>query len=418
MIESRWDVVVVGAGPAGLAAACMAAEAGRRVVVLDENPQPGGQIWRGEDHHWIRRFSASGSTFRGACTVVDQPEPGVLHVVGRNISYHLRFKRLVIATGARERFMPFPGWTLPGVVGAGGLQALVKSGWPLAGKRVVVAGAGPLLLQAAAFFRSRGARLTCLAEQTPLRRGLSFALRSGKRLQAIALLGRLCDVPYRWSCWPVRASGQERVESVTLRQGDRMWTEPCDYLACSFGLVPNTELAQLVGCELVDGAVRVDEQQETTVSGVYCAGEPTGIGGVDLALIQGQIAGCSAAGSLQRASAFFEQRARWIEFRARLQAAFALRQELRQLPDPETVVCRCEDVPLKEIRPHSCWRSAKLQTRCGMGPCQGRICGPIVEFLFGWKVDSVRPPLTPVRLEQLVNRGSAATADRHDSHPG
>ncbi|MCS6817177.1 MAG: FAD/NAD(P)-binding oxidoreductase, partial [Blastocatellia bacterium] len=150
------------------------------------------------------------------------------------------------------------------------------------------------------------------------------------------------------------------------------------------------------------GYVRVNEFQETSRVGVFCAGEPTGIGGVDLALIEGQIAGYAAAGRPELARALFGLRARWRCFASRLNRAFALRPELKSLPDARTIICRCEDVPLERLRRYGSWREAKLQTRCGMGPCQGRICGPAVEFLFGWTVESHRPPIFPTRVESLM----------------
>lgn len=402
MPDQEFEIAVVGAGPAGIAAACTAAECGKRVVLIDDNPAPGGQIWRGEQNVWTQRLAASGCSLLPSSSVIDQPETGVLRIASGNISYDLRFKHLVIATGARERFLPFPGWTLPGVCGAGGLQALAKSGWPVKGKRIVVAGTGPLLLAVAAYLRKRGAHLACIAEQAPTVRVMTFALQSGKLPQGARLQLQLLGVPYRFACWPAAARGAEQLETVTLRQGDREWTERCDYLACGFGLVPNVELAALLGCPLHHGTVKVDEYQQTAVPGVYCAGEPTGVGGVDLALIQGQVAGFAAAESPEKARGLFRQRARWVEFRTRMDAAFALRDELRRLPADDTLICRCEDVPLGQIRQHHSWRSAKLHTRCGMGPCQGRVCGPIIEHALGWPLESVRPPLFPASIRQLA----------------
>jgi len=200
----------------------------------------------------------------------------------------------------------------------------------------------------------------------------------------------------------VSAEGARGLEAVVLRSGNETWREPCDYLACGFGLVPNLELALLMGCDVRDGFVAVDQFQQTSVAGVYCAGEPTGIGGVDAALVEGQIAGCAAAGEIHRARALFTARRRAVRFRTALDRAFAPRDELKTLPTPETVVCRCEDVPLGLVRTESSWRSAKLHTRCGMGPCQGRVCGPALEFLLGWRPDSVRPPIFPARLDHLA----------------
>lgn len=176
----------------------------------------------------------------------------------------------------------------------------------------------------------------------------------------------------------------------------------CDYLACGFGLVPNTELATLLGCKVEAGSLDVDEWQQTSVPGVYGAGEVTGIGGSELAEREGEIAGFAAAGQQSRARATFRARARAQRFAATLNRAFALRNELRTLPRPDTIVCRCEDVCWEKVRRQEGWRETKLKTRCGMGPCQGRVYGPAIEFLLGWERDGVRPPLHPVPAAHLV----------------
>ena len=152
----------------------------------------------------------------------------------------------------------------------------------------------------------------------------------------------------------------------------------------------------------------MDDDQQTSVPGVFCAGEATGIGGLDLALVEGEIAGYAAAGRMREASARYALRQQHRRFATALEKAFALRDELKTLPAPETLVCRCEDVSYARIRACSGWREAKLQTRCGMGPCQGRVCGGAVEFLMGWHSESVRPPLFPARIESLARDPGAS----------
>jgi NADPH-dependent 2,4-dienoyl-CoA reductase/sulfur reductase-like enzyme len=176
----------------------------------------------------------------------------------------------------------------------------------------------------------------------------------------------------------------------------------CDYLACGYGLLPNTELARALGCEVEQGAVKVDIWQRTSISNVLCAGEGTGVGGVDLALVEGRIAGLTASGRASEAQAHFAQRGKWRGFAARLARAFAPRAELRTLAQPDTIVCRCEDVCHEELRTQPGWRSAKLHTRCGMGPCQGRICGNATDFLYGWRPDAVRTPISPARAGSII----------------
>ena len=412
MPDREYHVVVVGAGPAGLAAACRAAECGRTVALLDDNPHPGGQIWRAaagrlpkEAARWLAAAERHGVEWMAGACVFDAPEPRRLAVETPDGQCRVGYRSLILATGARERFLPFPGWTLPNVVGAGGLQALAKSGLPVAGKRVVIAGSGPLLLAVARYLRRRGAAVRVVAEQAPRsalwRFGGRLAGHPAKLLPALELRAGLLGTRYLTSCWPISAQGHERVQSVTLRRGARTWTEPCDYLACGFGLIPNLELAELLGCRAWTGGVHVDEYQQTSVAGVYSAGEATGIGGLELSLAEGEIAGYAAGGSPDRARLRFARRAAHQRFAAALEQAFALREELRHLAWPETLVCRCEDVTFERVRAQASWREARLHTRCGMGPCQGRICGGAVEFLLGWPTESVRPPVFPVRIRSM-----------------
>ena len=288
-------------------------------------------------------------------------------------------------------------------MGAGGLQALVKTGLPIEGKRVVVAGSGPLLLAVAAYLRGRGADVLLIAEQASSLQLVQFTLGLfSKKSQAFALKRQLKGVPYRSGCWVMAAHGKEKLESVTLFRGGKRWDVACDYLACGFHLVSNLELAELLGCEVDRGRVIVDEFQQTTVPQIYSAGEATGIGGLELSLVEGEIAGLAAAGKSEAAQKLFPNREKHRKFADLLNRTFALRDELKHLAAPETIVCRCEDVTFERLRVHSSWRAAKLQTRCGMGPCQGRICGGAVEFLFGWRAESVRPPALPVRVESLI----------------
>ncbi|HEX6880205.1 MAG TPA: FAD-dependent oxidoreductase, partial [Terriglobales bacterium] len=223
-----------------------------------------------------------------------------------------------------------------------------------------------------------------------------------KLRQAISLRKELAGVPLRTSCWPVEARGEGQLREVELESARGRTTVQCDYLACGFGLVPNLELPRLLGCQVRDGFVVTDAHQRTSVDGILCAGEPTGIGGVDAAICEGQIAGLAAAGKNEEVTELVRERVRGKKFETLLRSTFTLRPELRELCRDETLVCRCEDVSFGRVRQMKSWREAKLQTRCGMGACQGRTCGASTEFLFGWSAVHTRPPVFPARLETLV----------------
>jgi NADPH-dependent 2,4-dienoyl-CoA reductase/sulfur reductase-like enzyme len=428
---ASFDVLVVGAGPGGIAAATVAAEAGRRVCLLDDNAGPGGQIWRGFRPETARRYPHGGSYLKWAarleqtnCEVwqgwqaIDQPAEGLLRLEREGERRDARFGRLIVATGARERFLPFPGWTLPGVMGAGGLQALVKGGLDARGKRVVLAGSGPLLLAVGAGLASAGAQVVGIYEQAPMANlfgfGLTLVGQPAKLMEGAGYRLKTIRSPYRTGCWVVRVGGRGRVERVTLTDGLKQWTVECDWLGCGFNLVPNLELPRLLGCKTAGGFVVVDRLQQSSVACVACVGELTGIGGLEKALVEGQIAGLAAAGCKQEAQALEPQRRRLQRFAERLERAFALRPELRALATPETVVCRCEDVAHAALEGCSSWRQAKLHTRCGMGACQGRVCGAATEFLFGWENATGRPPVFPAAVSTLA-AGTKAFEDVHQS---
>ena len=398
-----------------MAAAVRAAECGARVGIVDDNPTLGGQIWRGENSEapekeeaavWRRAVAGAGVSMLCGTRVFHQPRPGILFAERDDNLSVLGYRSLILATGARERFLPFPGWTLPNVMGAGGLQAMVKSGLPIRGKRVVVAGTGPLLLAVAAYLRQHGAEIPILCEQAPLSSLLRFlvaVLGEPKKIgQALSLKKSIGGVRFATSSWPLTAHGKRMLESVTISRNGRSETIACDYLACGFHLVPNLELPLLLGCQIHGGYVQVDDLQQTTIKGIFCAGEPTSIGGLESSLVEGQIAGLAAGGRPEEARKLFATRQKARRFAAILDRTFRLRHELRNLSSPETLVCRCEDVAYSRLQRHVSWRAAKLQTRCGMGPCQGRICGPATQFLFKWNPDSARPPVFPASVGHLA----------------
>ncbi|HEY2797165.1 MAG TPA: FAD-dependent oxidoreductase [Thermoanaerobaculia bacterium] len=426
------DVAVVGGGPAGVAAACRAAEAGARTVLLDEGAAPGGQIHRhlpGREappaaRAWLARLAQSGAEVRARVSVfdavrVDAGEAWRLLAEGAEAVLAVTARAIVLATGSRELFLPFPGWTLPGVYGAGGAQALWKSGASLAGRTAIVGGSGPLLLPVAASLAKAGARVAGVVEQAGVSSLAGFAIRLGRSpsriREAVRYRRGFAGTPYRTGTWIAEARGSGRLEGVVLADARGRGREiACDLAAIGWGLTPNTELARLLGCRITEGRVAVDERQETGVPGVFCAGEACGVAGVEAAIAEGQIAGGAASAAPRRLDpkAGWEKepwdwrrltraRAAARSFAGAMQRAFRLRPELARLAREDTLVCRCEDVALRPLRACNGMREAKLAARAGMGPCQGRVCGPALAFLFGWDSDTVRTPIQPAALGAL-----------------
>ncbi len=412
MRKHETDILIIGGGAAGMSAAVAASSRNdARLLIVDDNPRLGGQIWRAELGK-IRSPAAKKligklneiEIFSGAQMSAQNSGKTVLcEASGETIE--IKFEKLILATGARELFLPFPNWTLPNIFGAGGLQALVKNGFSVDRKRIVVAGTGPLLLVVAEYLKSKGAQVLLIAEQTSLKNLGKFAaklvLQPGKLLQALDLRAKLLGISYLKNSFVISAEGNGKLEAVNLSRSGKIERIDCDMLACGYHLIPNTEAAEIFGCEITNGGVLVNEFQESSFENVFCAGETTGIGGVERSLIEGEIAGFAAIGEKEKARRCFRKREKIQKFAESLNKAFALREELKGLADDETIVCRCEDIALGAIKNFGSFRSAKLQTRCGMGACQGRICGTAAEFLFGWERNSVRAPIFPVKLENL-----------------
>ena len=408
---SRFDIAIVGAGPAGLSAAIGASAATSSIVMIDQSPAPGGQIWRrdasADDSHRRAEIEAAlrRATFMGSTTVVDATTAQGRHrllVERAGRSGTIETGTLILATGARELFLPFPGWTLPGVIGVGGLQALMKSGFDVRGKRVVVSGSGPLLVAVAAAAIRKGGDVVAVLEQAPFRKMISFGLQLALRLEVEALgyLQELGGGVLQFGRWVSAAHGAGRVEGVRVTDGEATTDIDCDVLCTGYGLVPNTELARRLGGEIGPRGIAVDGAQRTSIPGVFAAGECAGIAGQYPASFGGMVAGRIATqveaadlmGTRQRAS-------RWGKI---LDETFALRPEVLALAEPGTIVCRCEDVRLRDIDPTWSPRQAKLYARAGMGACQGRVCGAALQRMFGWPEDSVRPPLQPTAVSSLL----------------
>ncbi|MFI8256404.1 FAD-dependent oxidoreductase [Streptomyces filamentosus] len=446
-------LAIVGAGPAGLAAAVTAASLGLPVTLFDAGARPGGQYYRHPDpalgaerphvlHHDWAAFAGREAELRAherAGRIRHLPGRQVWSVTGSGTDWTVhsrtedtagepvRARAVLLATGAYERQLPFPGWTLPGVVGAGGAQAMLKGGLVLPGRRVVVAGSGPLLLAVAASLAAAGARVPAVVEAAgygPYARHTGTLLRNPAKLAEGALYG---GALLRHRVRPllrhavVEAHGTGRVEAVTVARLDRDWRPvpgtgrrvPCDALAVGHGLVPELSLATALGCATraaADGTVALvlTPGLRTSVPGIWSAGETGGVGGARLALVEGEIAALSVAG--RPVPAGLARR------RERLRA-FADAMGAAHRPGPgwtgwlreETAVCRCEEVPAGRVREAveelgaTDARTVKLLTRAGMGWCQGRMCGPAVAALAGDGPAPDRRPLAcPVRLGQLA----------------
>ncbi|WP_424531667.1 FAD-dependent oxidoreductase [Sphaerisporangium viridialbum] len=459
------DLAVVGAGPAGMAAAVAASEAGLSVVLIDSGARLGGQYYRhppegfrarrpGALHHGFARFTRlAGALGEHGVEVrlrhrvwAAEKITGTEAPVGAEgtIAVHclagarderretVLARRLVIATGAHDRSLPFPGWDLPGVFTAGGAQALLKGDLVVAGRRVVVAGTGPFLLPVAAALADAGARVAGVFEANG-GLGLAPALiaHPGRLAEGAGYAYRLARhrIPYAGGHAVVAAHGQDELTHVTVARLGANWvpgprrTIECDALAVGYGFVPQIELATQLGCATAtdrDGGpvVAVDEGMRTSVPGVYAAGEPTGVGGARLAEVEGLIAGRAAAADLGRpvspAPGLARRRARLAAFGGALQDAYPVRDGWMGWLRDDTLICRCEEVPyarIKEARELGAVdaRSLKLLARPGMGWCQGRVCGYAVSCLAGEDPLPPRRPIAqPVRLGDLAGAGDPA----------
>lgn len=459
-------VVIVGAGPAGLSATASALNSGATVTLLDSSHQLGGQFWRhlpasrpaaheAALHHGWKVFESLRRRVsrHSRCQIVTEAQVWGLDRRGDRIDVHVAIGQadgdgrkmtvftpdaLVLATGAHDRTLPFPGWDLVGVFTGGAAQAFAKSERVAMGERVIVAGAGPFLLPVAASLRATGARVLGVHEAARVSaltsgwgRQITTLARMPRKLGELSgyVSGQLRNrIPYHLGSTVVAAHGVDHVEAVTIARIDADWapirgTErvvDVDAVAISHGFTPRLELAISAGCALTPARfVEVDELQRTSTGGVFAAGELTGIGGADAAMREGAIAGWIAAGGdpadRRVASARRHVRA-YRRFESAMDHAHGVRPGWRGWLRDDTVICRCEEVSYGRLRDvvdatqARGIRSIKLTTRVGLGPCQGRVCGRTVEdivtangawpILDGAQFDH-RPFAAPLRFSEL-----------------
>ncbi|MET7574023.1 FAD-dependent oxidoreductase [Streptomyces sp. NPDC005492] len=460
-MTDRPHLAVIGAGPAGLAATTAAATHGVRVTLLDSAARAGGQFYRQPAtglnarrpqalHHqwrtWERlRYALDEHVRAGRATHLTDHHVWFVERRSDHFTVHallgptqedpaeVRADAVLIATGGYEKVLPFPGWTLPGVLTAGGAQAMLKGTLAVPGRTAVVAGTGPLLLPVATGLAAAGVDVAAFVESADpkafLRRTRALGAQPGKVAEgaryAAQLLRHRVELLTRHTV--VEAHGEQRLEAVTVAALDtdgrvRPGTArriACDTLAVGHGMLPHTDLAETLGCRLDGTDVHVDDEQRTDVPGVWAAGEITGIGGAALSLAEGHIAGRSAAARLNGTepdprtwATAAKSRSGLREFAAALATVYAPPARWTDRVTDDTVVCRCEEVTAGAVREAMDGlgagdaRTVKLLTRAGMGWCQGRVCGPAVAGLAGCELAvSRRPFAQPVPLGVLARAG-------------
>jgi len=453
-----YDLILIGAGPAGMAAAKEAANHGLSVMVLGEAPLPGGQMYRniekidpgmmqvlGTEYRTgqtlVRRFRSSRVSYVPGATVW-QLEPGwSVCYVAREKTRQIRGRRVLIVAGARERPVPICGWTLPGVMAATACDVLLKSGGIIPSKDIVLAGSGPLLLLTAARLLQTGAAVKALLDTTP-RANLAASLPYLPRallapeylLKGLALKWaiRRNRVPVYRNVEHVQAVGSQFIEAVRFSENRSLREIKTDILLLHNGLVPDTQLTGLLQCaHRWDGIRRywrpvVDAWGNTDVDDIGVAGDAMGIAGARAAQASGRLAALEAACALGRISRHERDR-KAIPLRKQLAREGSIRPFLDRLfrpapgllvpQDDETVVCRCEEVTAGQIRmalklgtpgPNQ----LKSQTRTGMGSCQGRMCGLTVSEMIAHHLKKdvsrvgyyrIRPPIKPITVKELAN---------------
>ncbi|KSV63396.1 hypothetical protein N183_35690 [Sinorhizobium sp. Sb3] len=450
------DVIVIGAGPAGLSAAVTASHLGLKTLLVDEQSRAGGQIYRnvtevspriagilggdyGYGHRLVQALEESDVDIRLATAVWDIASD--LSVMALQGGGTLRFQapQIIVATGAIERPSPLTGWTMPGVLNAGAAQIALKSGGSMPSGNIVLVGGGPLLLLVACQLLEAGASIRGVVETSPrsnIRRALPLfanALRMPRMLmKGHSMITRLkqARIPWFHAVEDVSIQGDQRAETLHFTSKGRKHQLKADVVLVHHGVIPNTQISRLlrVEHEWSDAQLawrpRVDGFGETSVRGLRIAGDGAGIGGAICAEATGRLAAIGAAFALggltetARDQLSSESR-RIIAAQARIRPfldALYRPPDWVIAPRGDTIVCRCEEVSAADIREAVVLGSrgpnqTKFYNRCGMGPCQGRMCGASVTQIMADELSThpadigayrVRAPLKPLRLGELA----------------
>ena len=455
MVKRACQLLVIGAGPAGMAAAQIAARQGVDVVLVDEQAQPGGQIYRnvdtspladvgllGNDYVFgrplVQAFRHGGVDYHPDTSVWLLDKTRQVGVLQQGVSDKISAQHVIVATGARERPMPLPGWQLPGVMTAGAGQILLKSAAMIPDKGVILAGSGPLMLLLAWQYLRAGVRIHAILDTTPkgslfkalryLPRALAAVDYLWKGLRLMLSIGR-AQLPRYKSVSELSAEGDERLQSVSFKAGGRFYRIDTELLLLHQGLLPELHTLQAAGCKIAwneaqqGWQAQVDAWGETSSAGIFAAGDGAGIAGARAASLSGQLAGLQVSHQLgfidtarrdRLARPIISARNRHLAIRPFLDAFYRV-HEAYLSPADETIVCRCEEVTARQIRDVIALgcigpNQAKAFTRCGMGPCQGRFCADTLAQIFaqhrGVSVADIgysnaRAPLKPVTLGQL-----------------
>ncbi|WP_136796180.1 NAD(P)/FAD-dependent oxidoreductase [Desulfosediminicola ganghwensis] len=455
-MSDHYDAIVIGAGPAGLTASSRLAEMGLKVLTLDEQIRPGGQIYRnvdnasptnlekmGEEYRkgltLTERFRKSGAIYLNNSSVWNVEPQGRVCYSRDGVSERITANYIIIATGAMERPVPIPGWTLPGVMGAGAVNGLAKEAELSPAGKVVLAGSGPLLLLEASLLLEKGIEVEAILETTPqiptpailsdvpkALLGTGFLFKGLKMLRDIKKTG----VPHYKGIKKLRAIGNETLETVEAECGSEKISFQADMLLLHFGVIPETHIYRMLKCHMQwHEKYRywqpvTDSWGRTNYEKIFASGDGTGVGGALAAEIKGELSALEVAHCLgiiptyERDSLAASHRESLLKDsypRPLIDAFFAFNPANFTFDD-DTVLCRCENVTVGDIRTIISQGVTELNevkaiTRCGMGPCQGRMCGPVLGEIVAAELDArvpeaglltIRPPLKQIPLGELA----------------